>query len=71
MSQQRIRKGDRVRFRLGTRFVQGVVKEDRGPIGIRGRHLFLIEFPADPGSPFQIELPSEEFEVERDAVTAE
>jgi hypothetical protein len=39
MSNSRIRKGDLVRFKLGTRSVQGEVKEDRGPIGVRGRHL--------------------------------
>jgi hypothetical protein len=62
MRKTRYRKGDRVRFRLPTHSVQGFVKEDRGPIGIKGRHLYLVEFPAEPGSPHQVELPAEELE---------
>ena len=50
MPQAQFRKGDLVRFRLGTRAVQGEVKEDRGPIGIRGRHLYLVEFRTEPQS---------------------
>jgi hypothetical protein len=61
-------KGDRVKFRLGTRWVQGLVKEDRGPIGIRGRHLYLVEFRAEPQSPSQIELPAEQMEPVQPAV---
>jgi len=62
MPETQFQKGDRVRFRLGTRSVQGLVKEDRGPIGIRGRHLYLVGFRADPHSPSQIELPADELE---------
>ena len=56
------RKGDRVRFRFGTRSVHGVVKEDRGPIGIEGRHLYLVEFRQEPkaGSVSLIELPADQ-----------
>jgi len=62
MSNSRIRKGDLVRFQLGTRSVQGEVKEDRGPIGVRGRHLYLVEFRPETQSPTlsQIELPADE-----------
>jgi hypothetical protein len=70
MATARIHKGDRVRFRLGTRSVQGFVKEDRGPIGIKGRRLYLVEFPADPQSPSRIELPADELEIVRSAVAA-
>ena len=56
------RKGDRVRFRLGVRSVQGTVQEDRGPIGINGRHLYLVEFPDDPASASHFELPAEELQ---------
>ena len=62
MAPAQFHKRDRVRFRLGTRSVQGMVKEDRGPIGIRGRRLYLVEFRADPPSPSQIELPAEELQ---------
>ena len=59
MPETQFRKGDRVKFKLGTRSVRGLVKEDRGPIGIKGRRLYLVEFPAEPPSPSQIELPAD------------
>jgi hypothetical protein len=42
--------------------VQGVIKEDRGPIGVGGRRLYLVEFRAEPDSPSQIELPAEQLQ---------
>ena len=63
MQKTKYRKGERVRFKLGVSIRQGRIKEDRGPIGIKGRHLYLIEFPADPGSPSLVELPATEFTV--------
>ena len=63
MSTTQFQKGDRVKFRLGTRMVRGTIKEDRGPIGIKGRRLYLVEFPAEPPAPAQIELPAEEMQV--------
>ena len=62
MPQTEFRKGDRVRFRVGTSSIQGRVKEDRGPIGIRGRRLYLVEFRAEPESPSQIELPADQLQ---------
>lgn len=64
MSNDRFRKGDLVRFQLGTRSVQGEVKEDRGPIGVRGRHLYLVAFRAEVQSPSlsEIELPADELQ---------
>ena len=60
MPEVQFRKGDLVRFRLGIRSVQGQVKEDRGPIGVKGRHLYLVEFLSEPQavSLSQIELPA-------------
>lgn len=60
MPVRRYRKGDLVRFRVGIRFVDGVVKEDRGPIGVKGRHLYLVEFQSDVHSVemSQVELPA-------------
>jgi len=71
MAERRFHKGDLVRFRLSTRSVQGVVREDRGPIGIRGRHLYLVEFTAEPEaeSVSEIELPADELESLRQAVS--
>jgi hypothetical protein len=62
MAKASFRKGENVRFKLGTRSVRGIVKEDRGPIGIKGRRLYLVEFDADDQSPSRIELPAEDLE---------
>jgi len=64
MPEQRFHKGDVVEFRLGVRTVRGVVKEDRGPIGVGGRRLYLIEFRADSTSPDTsgVELPAEDLQ---------
>jgi hypothetical protein len=64
MSEKRFRKGDLVRFQWGTRFVQGEVKEDRGPIGVKGRHLYLVEYRPESQSPSlsQIELPADQLQ---------
>ena len=64
MPEPHFHKGDRVRFRYGIRPAQGVIKEDRGPIGVRGRHLYLVEFRPDSQSAAlsQIELPAEQLQ---------
>lgn len=59
MNTTTIHVGDLVRFHYGKRKVTGVVREDRGPIGIRGRNLYLIDFSAGPENSSQIELPAE------------
>jgi hypothetical protein len=66
-------KGDLVSFRFATRFVQGEVKQDRGPIGINGRNLYLVEFRLDPqsASHSQIELPADQLQLVRDTVSHE
>ena len=71
MPEFRVRKGDQVRFRLGTRSIQGVVKEDRGPIGVNGRRLYLVEFHTGPKSEYlsQIELPPEQLQSVHDTVS--
>jgi hypothetical protein len=35
MPEHRFRKGDIVKFETGLRTIQGVVKEERGPLGIK------------------------------------
>lgn len=42
-----------------------MIRDDRGPLGIAGRHLDLIEFGFDErlGTPREIELPAEDFQV--------
>lgn len=59
MSETRFYHGDQVRFRLAGRSLEGHVKEDRGPIGVKGRRLYLVEFRAEAESPTQVELPAE------------
>jgi hypothetical protein len=70
MSKQTFRNGQLVTFKYGSRSVQGVVKEDRGPIGMKGRVLYLVEFRPEAQSPYvsHIELPADRLkEVERTA----
>ncbi len=72
MSKQTLQVGQLVTFKYGTRDVQGVVKEDRGPIGMKGRVLYLVEFRAETESPYvsQIELPADRLKkVERTVST--
>ena len=61
--------GDRVRFMFGPAPVIGTVKEDRGPIGLRGRRLYLIHYSPESPVVLQLEMPAEEFEVIRDEVS--
>jgi hypothetical protein len=46
-SEAKLKKGDRVRFKFGLETVEGIVVEDRGPIGRGRRRLYGIRFPAD------------------------
>jgi hypothetical protein len=73
MTERRFRKGDRVSFRYGIRSVQGVVTEDIGPIGVKGRHLYEVKFPADSYSDSfsLIELPAVQLELIKDSVAKE
>ena len=73
MPEAQFHKGELVRFRLGTRFVQGAVKEDRGPIGIKGRHLYLVEFrsEAQSDSLSEVELPADELQPVQSAALTE
>ena len=73
MPEARFRKGDLVKFRLGTRSVQGEVKEDRGPIGVKGRHLYLVEFRLEPQAVLFLRssCPQTNFKPCEDAVSME
>jgi len=70
MNARRFKIGDLVTFKYGPRTVQGVVKENRGPIGIKGRVLYLVEFPPESGSTYlsRIELPADELEAVKGSV---
>jgi predicted RNase H-like HicB family nuclease len=71
--EQRFRKGDLVQFRFGIRVVQGEVKEDRGPIGVKGRHLYAVEFRGDTYSTSTsiIELPAVDLQLANEAISKE
>lgn len=73
MAESEIRRGHLVRFKLGTRSVQGEIKEDRGPIGVKGRHLYLVEFRPESQSPSlaQIELPADQLQLMQVVVSRE
>jgi hypothetical protein len=71
MPEKQFHEGDLVRFQHGIRRVQGVVKEDRGPIGVKGRRLYLVEYRPEPHYTSQIELPAEQLEPVNDSVSIE
>lgn len=59
----RISVRDQVRFTLGTASVQGVVVDDRGPIGAGKVHIFRIRVSNDPYDDDVFEMPEDEIEV--------
>jgi hypothetical protein len=62
MTAQAIHVGDKVKFRLGGRDAVGQVREDRGPIGVGGRRLYLFhELGRDNW--YSVEMPAAEIEV--------
>lgn len=73
MPEIKFRKGDRVRFHFVNRFIEGVVKEDRGPIGMNGRRLYRVEFRVGSyvESDSHIELPAEKLQLVQDTVAKE
>jgi hypothetical protein len=73
MSERKFRAGQLVTFKYGSRSVQGVVKEDRGPIGMHGRVLYLVQFPPEPQSPYvsHIELSADRLKPVEDTVRSE
>ncbi len=62
--QAAVRVGDNVKFYIGNQLLEGKVVEDRGGIGLNGRHLYGITIPMDPEN-MHIELPAALFEVVR------
>ncbi len=72
MAERRFHRGDVVEFDFGIYHVQGVVREDRGPIGIGGRRLYLLEFRKSPRSETvdEIELPADRLQLVADAASA-
>lgn len=62
MNTKSFQTGQWVTFRYGTRLVRGVIKENRGPIGMKGRVLYLVEFRPEDQSSYMshIELPADQ-----------
>ncbi len=68
-SEKELRTGMSVSFRYGPDRVSGTIKEDRGPIGVGGRHLYRVEFPIEFSAEVSvIELPANELQVEHHTV---
>jgi hypothetical protein len=61
--------GDLVRFQYGKNKVTGTVKEERGPIGIKGRRLYLNSSSPEPEFSFPIELPVDDIELVKEPVS--
>lgn len=71
MAETRFKKDDLVRFLMVNRYIQGVVKEDRGNIGVKGRRLYSVEFRHEPQaeSLALVELPAEKLELVQEKVS--
>jgi hypothetical protein len=54
--------GDWVTLQFGGERVRGVILEDRGPIGARGRQIFFIEVPLKYDEPLRFEMPADDLE---------
>jgi len=53
--------GNRVRFLLGARLMDGVIIEDRGFIGVGGRRLWGVEVDMKPDYYARFELSEDDF----------
>ena len=54
--------GAKVSFDIAGRRFVGRVLQDRGPIGIGGRHLFLVRYEAGKGNWYSTELPADDLQ---------
>jgi hypothetical protein len=57
------RVGDRVSYLDLDRRREGVVLEDRGPLGVGGRRLYSVRVRVDDWNEITTELPAEELEL--------
>ncbi|MEX1223293.1 MAG: hypothetical protein WEA31_01985 [Pirellulales bacterium] len=62
MTSQAIPVGAKVTFRIAGRRFIGQVSENRGPIGLGGRHLYLVRYEAGKGNWSFTELPADAIE---------
>lgn len=70
-SKKVVRVGDRVRFHIAAIEIVAEVVEDRGNIGVDGRHVVAVRFEGEDGEIQQMDWPAEEMVVlPRDPATA-
>jgi hypothetical protein len=62
MKTQDVPIGAKVTFRIAGRAQVGRVLEDRGPIGLGGRHLYLVRYEVGKGNWYSSELPADEID---------
>lgn len=62
MKTQDIPVGAKVTFRIAGNPITGRVLEDRGPIGVGGRHLYTVRYELGKGNWYSIELPAVEID---------
>jgi hypothetical protein len=55
-SEQIYHEGDHALYRVGGRDIEVEVIEERGPIGIGGRHLARIRMPVTAADPIEFEV---------------
>ncbi len=72
MAETRFQIGQPVSFEMGMREVHGIVKEDRGRIGVNGRRLYAVEYPNEAGIADRstVELPADQLKALPSAVGA-
>jgi hypothetical protein len=56
--------GDRVRFDWPSYKVWGTIIEDRGPLGVNGRRLYVVSSPSDPFEPDIRTIGEDELELD-------
>ena len=66
-----MRVGDRVRFLVGACQIVAQVVEDRGNIGMNGRHVVAVAYPGADGEIERLDWPADDLTVlPRDRTTA-
>src|SRR4051794_5739358 len=63
MSSHEVPVGALIRIHVAGRPYTGRVLEDRGPIGIGGRHLYQVRYELGRGNWYSTEMPADEIEV--------
>jgi len=68
VAQKPISVGDSVSLTYGTTSIQGVVVDDRGPIGANSVRIFTIRIPNDPYDDEVFEMPEDELALTKESV---